>query len=323
MSRKSPTQLRITPLNRPVDNHDWMHTHTPLTPEQQAESDAYHKQREALRRQFESEWVPPPGYSSERDDEEMTCIESAAFDVWEERRAGRIAAASTPVWVDAFDYWLIDGPSMEDNGILAKQPTATSLTLPIVLQGGGDMQITFETRKYVDKHTEDIYGPGPRTNTEHKYRLVVRTEHGVFTGQLKRRVRRTELVRRLAAAHVGVFGFVDMGGDKVITDAARRRRQSCRDAGCGQRTEPGRRLSRHHAGLRSLLDLRAAVDRHRLENTRHRPGLRRQAGRSRTPQRSPTRSSPNAGLSLPRLRGNKHDRAGRMPVNRGDRSYDT
>ena len=36
---------------------------------------------------------------------------------------------------------------MEDNGLLAKEPTAVSLTLPIVLKGGGDMQMTFETKK--------------------------------------------------------------------------------------------------------------------------------------------------------------------------------
>ena len=45
------TQLRITPLNRPVDNHDWMSA--PTTPEQQARSEAHQKQREALHAQFE------------------------------------------------------------------------------------------------------------------------------------------------------------------------------------------------------------------------------------------------------------------------------
>ena len=104
-------QLRITPLNRSVENHDWMHT--PITPERQAASEAWQKQYDALRQQFEREWVPPPGYSAERDLEEMENIESAAFTVWEERRKGRTAAASTPVWMDAFEYWLIDGPGFE------------------------------------------------------------------------------------------------------------------------------------------------------------------------------------------------------------------
>ena len=145
MTKTFMTQLRITPLNRPIENHDWMNT--PITPERQAASEAWQKQYAALRQQFESEWVPPPGYSAERDLEEMENIESAAFTVWEERRKGRIAAASTPVWVDAFEYWLVDGPGFESNGMLAKQPTAVSLTLPIVLKGGGDMQVTFETKK--------------------------------------------------------------------------------------------------------------------------------------------------------------------------------
>ena len=81
------TQFRITPLNRPVDNHDWMDT--PITPERQAASEAWQKQHAALYAQFETEWVPPSGYSAERDNEEMENIESAAFSVWEERRKGR------------------------------------------------------------------------------------------------------------------------------------------------------------------------------------------------------------------------------------------
>jgi Family of unknown function (DUF6011) len=175
------TQFRITPLSRPIDNHAWMSA--PITPERQAASEVWQKQRIALREQFAREWVPPPGYSAERDLEEMENIECAAFDVWEERRKGRTAAASTPVWMDAFEYWLIDGSGgMEDNGLLAAQPTAASLTLPIVLKGGGDMQLTFETRKYVDTN----FHPEPRTQMESKLRLIVRTEHGVFKGHLER-----------------------------------------------------------------------------------------------------------------------------------------
>jgi hypothetical protein len=177
---RTMTQLKITPLSRPVANHDWMHA--PITPERQAASEAWQKQRAALRQQFKREWVPPAGYSAERDAEEMTCIDCAAFYVWEERRKGRTAAASTPVWVDAFERWLIDGPDFEDCGILAKQPTAASLTLPIVLKGGGDMQVTFETEKYVDTQ----YQPEPRTWIKREHRLIVRTEHGVFSGQLAR-----------------------------------------------------------------------------------------------------------------------------------------
>ena len=172
------TQLRITPLSRPVDNFDWIHI--PTTPEQQAASEAWHKQRVALYQQFEREWVPPPGYSAEQDIEEMENIESAAFTVWEERRKNRTAAASTPVWMDAFEFWLI-GP--EDTGVLAQQPTAVSLTLPIVLKGGGDMQVTFETKKVVDTKFDP---EPPRTWIESKHKLIVRTEHGVFTGKLER-----------------------------------------------------------------------------------------------------------------------------------------
>ena len=175
------TQFRITPLNRPVDNHDWMYS--PITPERQAASEAWQTQRAALREQFKSEWVPPSGYSAERDDEEMENIECAAFTVWEERRRDRTAAASTPLWEGcAFERWLIDGPGFESTGLLAKQPTAASLTLPLVLKGGGDMQVTFETKKVVDTK----YHPETRTWFERKHRLIVRTEHGVFVGWLER-----------------------------------------------------------------------------------------------------------------------------------------
>ncbi|MBR0787391.1 DUF6011 domain-containing protein [Bradyrhizobium iriomotense] len=173
-------QLRITPLNRPVQR--WRDA--PITPEMRAASEVYQKERAALRAKFESEWVPPPGYDAERDLEEMQNIESAAFTVWEERRKGRIAAASTPVWENTLEYWLIDGPKTENDGLLAKQPTAASLTLPILLKGGGDMKVTFETKKVHDMGGHD---PAIRTWMEDKLRLVVRTEHGLFAGHLKHR----------------------------------------------------------------------------------------------------------------------------------------
>ena len=175
------TQFRITPLKRPVDNHDWMNT--PTTPEQQAASEAWQKKREATYQQFKGEWVPPPGYSAERDLEEMENVKSAAFTVWEERRKGRVVAASTPVWMDAFEFWLVDGANLDDFGILAKQPTAVSLTLPFVLKGGGGMQVTFETKKVLNTKS---YGPEPRTWMASKLRLRVKTEHGVFTGRIER-----------------------------------------------------------------------------------------------------------------------------------------
>ncbi len=179
------TQFRITPLNRPVESHAWMHT--PTTPEQQAKDEAWQAQRRILREQFEREWVPPPGYCAKRDLEEMENIECAAFDVWEKQREGRTAAASTPAWMDMLECWLIDGgPNNVDpdkhNGPLALQPTAASLTLPFALKGGGDMQVTFETRKVTDTGI----GQDPGTWIERKHKLVARTEHGVFTGQLTR-----------------------------------------------------------------------------------------------------------------------------------------
>jgi hypothetical protein len=170
-------QLRITPLSRPVEN--WDRLNTPSTPERQTAYEAWQQQYDALREQFKREWVSPSGYSGERDDEEMENIESAAFTVWEERRKDRIAASSTPVWTDAFESWLIDGPDFDNSGILARQPTAASLTLPIVLKGGGDMQVTFETKKVVD-----TYHPEPRTWLNREHRLIVRTEHGVILGRL-------------------------------------------------------------------------------------------------------------------------------------------
>ncbi len=172
-------QLRITPLNRPVER--WRDT--PITPERQAASEAYQRECDALLTQFRSEWVPPAGYDAERDLEEMENIESAAFTVWEERRKGHVAAASTPVWENTLEYWLIDGPEMENDGLLAKQATAASLTLPILLKGGGDMKVTFETKKV---HDMGGHNPGISTWMESKLRLVVRTEHGLFTGHLYR-----------------------------------------------------------------------------------------------------------------------------------------
>jgi hypothetical protein len=180
--------LRITPLNRPVENHDWMND--PITPERLAASEARQKQRTALHQQFESEWVPPPGYSAERDDEEMENIESAAFSVWKEQRKGRTAAATTPVWVGHLELWLAYGEGMDSSGLLALEPTAVSLTLPFVLKGGGDFQMTFETEKYIDAKLDKDLGQEvrTRTNIKSKHRLVVRTEHGVFTGTLERKI---------------------------------------------------------------------------------------------------------------------------------------
>ena len=170
--------LRITPLHRPVER--WRRD-TPITPARQAESEAYQKERKALRTLFEAEWAPPPGYNKEHDLDEMTNIECAAFDVWEERRKGRVAAATTPVWVRALEHWLVDGPHMGNDGLLAREPTAASLTLPILLKGGGDMKVTFETKKVLDEVSGDTE---PHAFMEHKLRLVVRTEHGIFTGHL-------------------------------------------------------------------------------------------------------------------------------------------
>ena len=100
------TRFKITALNRPVETFVW--PSEPFSPEMLAQSQVYQKQREALRQQFEREWVPPPGYSPEHDLEEMENIDSAAFTVWEERRTGRTVAASTPVWVDAIDGRSVD-----------------------------------------------------------------------------------------------------------------------------------------------------------------------------------------------------------------------
>jgi Family of unknown function (DUF6011) len=178
------TQLRITPLNRPVERFDLRRAEImSRTPEEKAEEAAWRQQREALHAEFEREWVRPEGYSREREYEEFENLESAAFDAWKERRAGRTTAATTPVWMDAFEYWLIDGvrprPDSDANGMLAQQPTAASLVLPIVLKGGGEMRVTFETRKSITST-----GEAPSTYFERKLGLTVRTEHGVFKGSL-------------------------------------------------------------------------------------------------------------------------------------------
>ena len=74
---------------------------------------------------------------------------------------------------------------MENTGLLAQKPTAVSLTLPIVLKGGGDMQVTFETKKVHDKNYVEVFGSETQTRMEHKLRLIARSEHGVFSGHLE------------------------------------------------------------------------------------------------------------------------------------------
>src|SRR3954469_14775811 len=131
--------FRITPLNRPVEPA--LSLADDRTPAERAAEAAWIADRTALRAQFKREWVPPPGYSPEVEEEEMLNLDAAAFDVWLERRKGRTVAHSTPVWIDALVTWLVDGPEFTNNGLLALQPTAASLILPFRLKGGGELSV--------------------------------------------------------------------------------------------------------------------------------------------------------------------------------------
>ncbi len=170
------TFVRITPLDRPVRppinlNHDYT----------QAEKDAEARwiaERGALRAEFLKEWVPPspPPADSEADEYfEAAAIENAAFECWQLRRSGRVAAATAPHWTNPVeDLWLTN---FDNTGVLDREPTAASVTLPFLMEGG-EFSITCESEKYQDDDG------GIKTHIRSKKRLRIRSEHGIHFGEL-------------------------------------------------------------------------------------------------------------------------------------------
>ena len=65
----APPSPRITPLSRPV--RPAFNPSYEQTPADRAADRVWIAQRQALRAQFLSEWVPPPGYSPETEREEI------------------------------------------------------------------------------------------------------------------------------------------------------------------------------------------------------------------------------------------------------------
>jgi hypothetical protein len=169
-------QARIIPLNRPIRPPiDWSREIS------QAEQDAharYRAERKARRDEFLKTWTPPYPEPADPESEESTvwsCIESAAFACRELQRVGEnITAATAPHWVNHVeDLWLtsIDG---DNTGILEREPTAASVTLSFLMQGG-EFALTFESEKY----QEPI---GIKTRILSSKRLRVRSEHGIHFG---------------------------------------------------------------------------------------------------------------------------------------------
>ena len=128
---------RIVPLNHPVKSAiDWNHKFRRLnqTPTSVTRRSFRARKDEFLKtwtRRFRSLRIP------NLNSYVLHHIEWAAFECWELQRTGRVAAATAPYWVGHVEeLWLT---SMDDNnpGILERAPTAASVTLPFLMQGGG------------------------------------------------------------------------------------------------------------------------------------------------------------------------------------------
>src|SRR4051794_12586355 len=135
--RVMTVRFKVRPLTRPIRPDI---TSAPdQTPAQRAGVETWRQEQEALRAQFDQEHPSSPADIAPDDEMELWNRRSAAFSAWCERRKGRTAAVSTPVWVDALNEWLIDNLRLSPSGgLLSRQLTAASLTLPFRLTGGGE-----------------------------------------------------------------------------------------------------------------------------------------------------------------------------------------
>jgi len=175
------TYVRVVPLNRPVRSEsDWRDREYT-----QAERDAgarYHAEQEKLRAEFLQQWsspVPIPDDPEADGHFEATSAEGAAFECWKLRREGYVAAATPPLWINHIeDLWLT---THDDNGIFDKQPTAASITLSFLMQGG-EFAVTFESYK---EHGDNEFDKGKiKTRLIREKRLRVSSEHGIHIGHL-------------------------------------------------------------------------------------------------------------------------------------------
>jgi hypothetical protein len=123
-------------------------------------------------------WTPP--FPAPEDPEadgfyEASHIEDAAFECWKLRRAGKVAAATAPHWVNHVEeLWL--GSICDDNtGILEREPTAASVMLPFLMTGG-EFSLTYQSEKYQEDRFEPI---GIRTRIRHSRCPRVQFEHGI------------------------------------------------------------------------------------------------------------------------------------------------
>ena len=152
----------------------------------QAEKDAWEREsaeREALRTEFLKTWVPPlPTPESEDPRSPRYCeaseFEGAAFEVWQLHREGKVAAATTPYWVNHVENLWLTSCNDDNTGILEREPTAASITLPF-LMAGGEFSLTYESQKH-HNHLGKI-----ETRIHRDKRLRVRSEHGIHFGQVK------------------------------------------------------------------------------------------------------------------------------------------
>jgi hypothetical protein len=173
------THLRITPLNRPVRP---AYSPREQTQAEKDEEARWIAARQAQRAEFLAQWTPPFPSPDDIEDPrhfEASAIEWAAFECWQLRRNGFVAAATGPFWVDhVADFWLTS--CGDDNGVLEKLETAASITLPFLMKGG-EFSVTYESAKEHDHLGSGRIG----TWLGWEKRLRVKSEHGIHHGWLK------------------------------------------------------------------------------------------------------------------------------------------
>ena len=135
-------QFHVSRLNRPVKRlreHDSHHD--------QGAWDRYVAQQKAELAEFLTEWTPPPPPEDDEDGFKASAIESGAFEAWKLRRTGRVTAATAPFWTNSIeDSWLTTFVTGKPGlGLLDREPTAASVTLPFVMQGG-ELPFTHEAK---------------------------------------------------------------------------------------------------------------------------------------------------------------------------------
>jgi hypothetical protein len=175
------THFRITPLNRPVTNYGQVDYSSEAY--KQAERQSITR-REAEKAEFRKTWTQPPPSPDDEDSFEAWAIEEAAFEIWKLRRQGRVATATAPYWHDYVDDWLMGTCTRmdhSDGGLLSREPTAASVTLPFIMQGG-EFSVTFTTEQYRGLSKSD--GDTVHTSLKSAKRLRIGSDHGIYHGEL-------------------------------------------------------------------------------------------------------------------------------------------